>query len=191
MTVVAGQDKFLLDFAAAGSQALALSDQVGIAAGDLLWIDPTNPDRMEIMEIATLTGASTPQQPAQAALTYPLAFDHERNGVVSHATPLAPGIAKNFTRAVATGDTTLYLNNLTGVAGAVIEVSGDGLPSEYHSFQLYTTTSGADGYYRLPPIQRAAQLTLRAHHPPLTNVDFNFSPEYAFWENRVDFMFRP
>ena len=65
MVAVAGQDKTVMDFAAAVSQELVLSDRVGVVPGSLIWIDPTNADRMEIMEIATLNGSSNPQQPAQ------------------------------------------------------------------------------------------------------------------------------
>jgi hypothetical protein len=189
MTISPGQDKTLTEFAAAGSQELALSNRVGIGPGSLVWIEPGIDERMEIMEIAVLAGASTAQQPARATLTYPLAYHHARNVLVRHVLPQPPGFSKTFARAVYAGDTTLYLNNLTAVVVAFIEISGDGLPSEYHHFQLYTTTSGVNGYFRLPPIHRAAQLTLRARHPPLANVEIVLSPEYHHDENRVDFMF--
>ncbi|HVO70481.1 MAG TPA: hypothetical protein VMT24_10570 [Aggregatilineaceae bacterium] len=191
MIVATGQDKTLLDFSAAGSQTIALSDRVGISAGSLLWIEPANDDRMEIMEIAGLSGASTPQQPATATLTLPLAYDHTQDVLVQHVNPQPPGFSKTFSRIVYTGDTSLYLNNLTGVVPATIEITGDMLPAEYHHFKMYSATSGTDGYFRLPPVQRAGQLALRARHPPLANVEFNFSPSYHLYVNRVDFEFHP
>jgi hypothetical protein len=50
-------------------------------------------------------------------------------------------------------------------ATVAVEISGGPLLPEYHWAQTYQTVSDADGYFRLPPIHRLAQLELHATHP--------------------------
>src|SRR5262249_47669081 len=72
---VAG-NKFLLSDAAEGATSIRLSDQVSIAAGNILIIDASEPDLIEFISIASITGAGTADQPCTVTLNHPLAFEH-------------------------------------------------------------------------------------------------------------------
>jgi hypothetical protein len=187
-----GQNKMLENVGRAGSQVLDLSNATGLALGGLIRIDAQPPEQTEIIEVITLGGGSTSNQPTRITTRFPLAFDHPRGAVVRPVTPQAPGSSKSFTREAYAGDSTLYLNDLSSLAsGVFVEIAGDGLPPEYHSIFLYSTVSGSDGFFRLPPLHRAAQVTLNASSPPLADVNLIFSPDYRQVENRVDVVFRP
>jgi hypothetical protein len=200
MTPVSGQNKTLVEYAAAGSRIVKLSNRTGVQAGRFLAIEPANPERTEIMEIDAFDGASTVQQPARITLKHPLAFSHPRDALVQRVNLQTPPIfTKNFSRDAYAGDTSVYLNNLTSVTSVVIEIEGGSEPPEFHRFQFYSAASsstvshpnGAVGYYHLPPIHRAGVLSLRVSKPPLTAITLDFAPDYRQPENEVNFVFRP
>jgi hypothetical protein len=192
LITVLGQDKTLENFAPAGTRVLDLSNARGVNLGNLLRIDEGPLERTEIMEIMSLEGGSTPDQPARITTRFPLVLNHARGTLVRLINPQAPGVSKSFTREVYAGDSSLYLNDLTGLASReFVEITQNGLEPEYHSIVLYSAISGIEGFFRLPPVHRAAQVTLNARRPPLTDVNLTFSPDYQQDENRVDVIFRP
>lgn len=192
MTAQAGQDKALVAFAAAGSLRVHLSNSMQAQAGRFLAIEPDTPERMEVVQIAAIEVGPSADAPATATLTYPLAFNHARGTLAQRVTLTAPGAAKSITRSASAGDTSLYVNNLTGFAAGIVEVSNGVAAPEFHAARIYraTTVAGGDGYYRLPPIHRAAMLTLRARIAGFTDVALDFAPRYGQPENRLDFVFR-
>ena len=57
----------------------------------------------------------------------------------------------------------MFLDALTGLAATnQIEIAGGPQPDEYHNLLSFAVTSDADGYYRLPPLNRVAQLEIHA-----------------------------
>ncbi len=104
---------------------------------------------------------------------------------------LAPAPSNPFARDAIAGDTTVFLNGLAGLpvgVTAVVEVGGGGVAQlEHHLLERYETTCDADGFFRLPPISRVAQLEIRADdgaHPPVSQI---VAPDYQDREYAVAF----
>lgn len=190
LSPVAGDDKQLFEAAPAGANPIRLSNRQNLAVGDLLLIDADNPDLAESLAITAIKGASTPDQPARVTLAYPVVYPHRQNALIQKLNPQAPGFNQPLADAAIAGDSCVFLNSVSGLAGfSQIRLSGGPNPAEYHSIRLFTATSDADGYYRLPPLSRVAQLAVRAAKAPLTPVQTEFRPDYTVRENRLDFIF--
>jgi hypothetical protein len=78
-------------------------------------------------------------------------------------------------------DQVAFLAGMIGVSDGVVEIGGGVEPIEYQTATQYTTTSDADGFYRLPPLSRVASVKLQT--PALTLV---MSPDYGRHDNLVD-----
>jgi hypothetical protein len=187
VTPAVGQDKELLAATGPGSTVLRLSDQLGLNPSGIVMIDDGDPGLLELVRITAITGASDPALPATIAVAHPLARSHSMRAVVR---PVAIALqAPMDTLAVdaITGDTTLLLASSNTLGGpAFVEVSGGPNGLEYHALTPYTTTSNADGYYRLPPLSRVAQLSLEAQQLPFVPVPRTISPNYSVREQIVD-----
>jgi hypothetical protein len=190
ITPVMGQDKRLLSVATRGSANVRLSDRIGLAAGAVLLIDALDPDRREIVRVATVDATSAADQPALVTLVLPLAYEH-RDGVLARRATLQPAGATNALRQDAlAGDVCVFLNTMSGLNTAnVVEVFGGG-PNEFHDVGQFTTTSDANGYYRLPLISRVAQLVIRAEDGVHTPDVPTYCPDYHTPENRLNFALR-
>lgn len=187
---VAGDDKQLLDAVPAGANPIRLSNRQNLAVGDLLLIDAGNSDLAESLAIKAITGASTPDQPARVTLTYPLAYPHRQNTLIQKLNPQAPGVDEALADAAIAGDSCVFLNSVSGLAGfSQVRLGGGSNPDAYHRVSLFTATSDADGYYRLPPLSRVAQLKLQVAKAALKSVETEFRPDYTVRENRLDFIF--
>jgi hypothetical protein len=188
---VLGQDKQLLDAAAPGSVTVRLSDRVGLAAGRILQIDPMDPDRREISRIAAVDDTSAVDRAAVVTLEQPLALEH-RSGVLAQRANLTPAGPNNtFAQDALAGDTCVFLNAMSGLnTASVVEVLGGPGPNEFHDAALFTVTSDVNGYYRLPPISRVAQLLLRAADGVHVAATPTYCPDYDAPENRLNFSLR-
>ena len=187
-----GDDKVLLDDTPSGVNAIRLSNRQNLGLGDILLIDATRPDLAEFLAIQTIVGASTVAQPARITLDFPLAYAHRRNALVLRVNPQPFGPpGRDFAQDGLAGDTCVFLQDLAGLAGAreVRITGGPSLPEE-HRVRHFSVSSDADGFYRLPPLSRVAQLVIRAESAPLTPVQREFRPDYTRRENRMDFTFR-
>lgn len=188
---VVGDDKLLLDDVLAGGNSIRLTNRLNLSIGDILLIDANQPDIAEFIVITAITGASTPDQPASLTLAYPLARAHPRNALVQEVNPQPVMATKNFSTDALVGDTCVFLDNIAGLAAAnEAEIFG-GHPDEYHSLKRFSVTSDADGYYRLPPLSRVAQLEIHAEKiigPDTFKTTTTFRPDYQQWENRLDLM---
>ena len=138
-----------------------------------------------------MIGPADPTRPATVVFDTAFAFDHRAGALVQRTTPQPLGGNRAFAIDAIPGDSTVFLASLGGLAAGVVVRVADGLaPSEYHDLRLFSTTSDTDGYYRLPPISRVAQLQLRADSGTLTPVTTEFRPDYRLRENRLDFTFQ-
>lgn len=191
LPAVVGDDKSLLDAVLAGATQIRLTNRLNLTVGDILLIDANQPDIAEFIAINVITGASTPDQPARITLNYPLAHAHPRNALVQAVSPQPLGATKQVSVDALVGDTCVFLNNIAGLATAnEAEIFG-GSPDEYHSLKRFSVTSDADGYYRLPPLSRVAQLEIHAETIILAQTFQNtttFRPDYQQRENRLDLM---
>lgn len=188
---VVGDDKFLLDAVLAGATEIRLTNQQNLSLGDILLIDANQPDIAEFISINGITGATTPDQPARITLDYPLAHTHARDALVQEVNPQPFGGTKQLSVDALVGDTTVFLNNIAGLSTAnEVQVFG-GSPDEYHSLKRFSVTSDAEGYYRLPPLSRVAQLEIHAERVILAQTFKNtttFRPDYQQRENRLDLL---
>lgn len=193
MTPVPGEDKFLLEAVANGGTQLKLSDRINLSNGNVILLDADHPDLREYLTIAGVSGASTPDQPAEITLTHAIANFHRDGAVVRRATPQAPGMDNQFDRDAIAGDACVFLSSMTDLNPASVVEVFDGInPTEYHGLRRFTATSDADGFFRLPPLSRVAQLEVQADHsgPPVRTRTQIFSPDYAQLENRLDLTLR-
>jgi len=188
---VAGPDKQLLQDANANQVLLRLSDRKQIANGDILAIDPDNPERSEYIPIQSIAGASTDDQPATVTLSYPLQSTHRRGVIVHKVQFQQVGIATPLAVDAIAGDTCVFLNAVNNLGAAnLVVVQGGGGPTEYHAVSRFNSTSDAQGFFRLPPISRIAQCGLRAHHGAHPDLDVKFSPDYSNEICRLDFVYQ-
>lgn len=189
---VVGQDKHLLGNVAEGGTLLQLSDGINLNPGDIIEVDALDAERVEFLTIFSIAPSTTPTSVSRITLTHPLAAGHRRDVLVRRVIPQAPGFNNPFSRDAQAGDTCIFLNSMTDLGLAnVVEVSGAlGDPVEFHNINRFTTTSDADGYFRLPLLSRVAQLDIQADdggvHPTQSRT---LIPNYQDRENRVDFIF--
>jgi hypothetical protein len=192
----------VIEIAAAGQLQMRTADSVGLNAGDIVEIeydDPAlpqhDPARTEYVLVEAVDRLD-PSLPTTLTLVHDLAFRHGVNTFVRRVTPQAPGPAVPLARRALAGEECLFLTNLAGLLGAeVVEIRGDvdldGLPlePEYHRVFTFATVTDADGFYRLPPLSRAAQVTIQTVVGPDTPRRA-FNPDYSQPVNRCD-LIRP
>ncbi|HEY1749962.1 MAG TPA: hypothetical protein VGG29_01780 [Caulobacteraceae bacterium] len=150
-----------------GDAAVRLSDWQALAVGDILGFDIQDPGRAEYLAVTAITplGVSA-ALPASVTLAFPLARPHAAGSAATPMTPAAAGSANALARAGAVGDVSLFPAAMAGLdAGmSAVVVSGGGAPDEFHTAALVVAATDIDGYARLPPLHRVAQLRLRVHH---------------------------
>ena len=168
---LAGQAKSLDRPVAAGATVLRLSDGIGLVAGQILAIDPAGEGRLEYVGIASLGPASGPDAALDVTLDLPLRQSHFAGTLVDRTVSGAAGPANLLARAARAGDASIWTNGLAGIAAGTtaIEVSGGGLPAEYHASRIYRASSDAAGEYALPPLHRLASAELTVIHPGQPN----------------------
>lgn len=188
--------KGLLEEAPDGADTILLSNRIGLSVVNTLLIDAGNPDREEFIAIAAIEGGPSPDLPARVTLQHGLFHLHRRGVPVQRVNVQPLGAAHPLTVDAQAGDTCVFVNNVAGLsANDVVRLSGAGAgataPDEHHRLGLFSATSDADGFYRLPPLSRIAQVRLRAENPPLSPVQLDgFRPDYNLRENRLDIVFR-
>jgi hypothetical protein len=185
VTPVLGHDRSLLDDVAEGSEAVRVSDRVGLAVGVTVLVD-ADPALQELASVQAVAPVGAPDLPARLVFAHPLAFFHRRGARVRVVTPQPSGALHPFNRPASGGDICVFLNSMTGLSTAQeVEVIGGGPAPELHRSRRFVTQSDAEGRYRLPPLHRVAQLTVRATAGAST-ADVSFVPDYTRTENRLD-----
>lgn len=189
MVPVVGDARTLLEQAGASTARLRVSNSDGLAPGSILRVNSAS-GRWEFVTVLSVAGGSTADQPATITLTYPLRDEHAPGTDVIRVTPQAVGADMALGVDASEGDACVLLTSIAAIIPAtVIELHGGSSPGEYHVVSRFDTVSDADGFYRLPPISRVAQMEIEVTdgvHAPLTQ---SVSPDYALPENRVDFTF--
>jgi hypothetical protein len=196
-TSPAGEEKLLAAPAPSGSGTPALTDSVNLVAGtSVLAIDPGDPERQERIAVAALAPAFLPAEPVTATLRYPLRHDHAAGAVATRIVPGAPaGPAKQLADGASPGDRTVFLNDaaLPSLQGTVRIDAGAN--AEFQQYALFDVTSDAQGYFRLPPLHRVAQVEVEAvaaGHPDVSAANNNaivFQPGYGSVEAWLDVVF--
>lgn len=190
---VAGQDKRLLLTADAGQNRLRLSNRSGLAINGLLTIDRDDPAHREHILISDVEAVSYTDQAAWITLAHPLAHLHRENTVCLPSNLAASGPLNALGRDAIPGDVTIFPASLTGLAsGSTLEISGGTSAVEFHEGQFYRVVSDADGFFRLPPLQRAAMALIHSERLGLpTPADERFAPDYRRADNHLTVLFPP
>jgi hypothetical protein len=187
LTPVAGQDKVTVDAVPSGTNPFRLSDGINLNVGDVVIIDPSDPDLAEYLPVALIAKGSTPAELALVTFTYAPVLPHQKGTVVRKVLPGATGPAKAFTQDGWVGDICVFLSDVTDLAQAqAVEISGGTAPAEYRTGLTFLAQTDDNGYYRLPPLSRVAQLQVNASFLALT-LDQTFQPDYGLSENALDF----
>lgn len=192
LTMVMGADKALMDDIAASTNPIRLSDRSGLTTGNILLIDAEDPDLAEFIAIKNLTTTMPADQPATVTLQYGVIFPHRRGAIVRQVNPQPPGASQAVAVDAWAGDACVFLDDLGGLSGASeIEITGGPGPDEYHKATTFSVTSDADGFYRLPPLSRVAQLEVHAEKvigAQTFRATSVFRPDYQQRDNRLDFI---
>lgn len=151
-----------------GDASVVLPNWNGVAVGAVLGFDTQDPGLAEYPTVTAIIPLGLgADYPASVALAFPLARPHAAGGVVTPMVLSPAGAANPLGGLAQAGDMVVLPTAMTGLDGAMtaVVVSGGGAADEHHTARLAAATTGAGGYGRLPPVQRLAQLNLRAHHP--------------------------
>jgi len=177
-----------------GTTRLHVSNALGIVApGTFVDIDAGDVERVEYGEVVGIEAATTADQPAWITLALPVARPHRTGAEIRRVTPGAAGAARAVARDAAAVDPVLFLANVGGLtAGDTFTVTTVGPPQpppdEYHRVSMFDVVTDADGYYRLPPLSRVAQLTVRAQFGALAPVDRELRADFTQRSQRLDFV---
>jgi len=191
-SLAVGEEKSLNFPANSGSEHLLLSDRINLNVGDVLCLEPGRAELIEYIEIAAIDSSTSVEQPALVTLAYPTRKLHLDGRVCVRADLQALGGVANNALALDAyeNDQTLFLAALDDIDDSSLEIFDGVNPPEYHAVNLYSVLSDSEGFFRLPPVHRIAQMSIRASRADLPNpVDTVFSPDYDRVENRLDPIF--
>jgi hypothetical protein len=181
-------DKRLLTIADAGATELLLSNPENVAVGNLLEIDADDPERREWIVISATNGVQANDLPFTAVLSRPLARPHAAGVRVTARQPGAASAANAIDRPALAGDGTLFPATTSALTdGDVAEIRTPGEPNEFVQILAYRAVTDAHGAYRLPPLHRTAQVTIRATEGAGAQTQTR-APNYDLYENRLDFL---
>jgi hypothetical protein len=173
----------------AGATTLALSDAAGLAVGDVLAIDASDPERAEYLPLAGTPAGAQPGLPAEVTLAYGSKRLHKKDAVVQ-LVAVQLGMPVPLNHDAIAGDTCVFPQTMQGLTNAVyVRLSGTGIAGkeEYHRAYAFSVTTNAEGYYRFPGVSRVAQVLLHvtdgAHNPAQPP---NLRPDYDQPMNRLD-----
>jgi hypothetical protein len=192
LKVLKDPGRTLLEKVEPGSKLIYASTLQGLSPGDLIAIDVFDPERAEFHAIETVPTGSQAQS-GRLGLAIPLQRAHRNGARLQKAnTPNKSGAMYRLKEDARVGESCLFLDQLKILKTAHYVSIRDNSknPPEYHSVQFYTGESNSQGYYRLPPLSRVAQVELEASYKKLKAVKVVFSPDYSQTENQVDFIFR-
>jgi hypothetical protein len=185
--VITSDTSELLDDAPAGVGSIRLSNRLGLASGEIVRIDAGDLGRTEFLIVKSVAGSSDATQPAQIAVQYPGRVHHHSGATAERVTLAAPGPDNALVSDAIPGDATVLSAALNGIAGAATIEIHDGSPEpEYHGVALFSTTTDAGGFYRLPALNRVGQLELTADdgvNPPVRRI---VVPNYDLAQNLLD-----
>jgi hypothetical protein len=136
--------------------------------------------------VAAIVPGASPDDPATATLAHPLFWTHAVGAAVVPVALQPPGPVNPLAVAAIRGDACALLTGTAGLAsGDVVEISGGSAP-EYHHVRLFSTLSGPDGSFALPPLSRVAQARLRIADGVHPAVTLHHMPSYGRAEEHVD-----
>ncbi len=197
--MTAGASATLLNPANVGDTSILLSNQAGLAVGQVVALDAADPGRADYPAVASLTNLGAgPAFPTVVGLTLPLIRPHALGAVATQMSLGAAGTANGVTAEARAGDVTLVTAAVAGLptpptAPSGVAIAGGGTATvEYNMATLIGGVSDVQGYVALPPVHRAAQLRLRAHNAAEpTDLLFDVLLPLGAGALTLDFVFPP
>ena len=190
-------DRTLAGPAAAAEQAVAVDRRQnllplpGPVANRLLRIDAGDPSAAEYHTVATVQPPGAAADPARLGLELPLVFSH-RDGVrVERINPgalPAPPLSLALVGSTEAGDRCLFFDAPAAAPPPTgLRIAGGGAVDEFQRYSPLSAVTDGDGYFRLPPVQRMARVSLTVDDG-LGNVlpPIEIDPDYGEGEHRVD-----
>ena len=191
----AASPKNLVGNIAAGNIHIAISNVDDLSVGDLLQIDFDGGELSELIEIAEIEEVADlfyinhSNAFADITLAYPLAHNHVSGATVLQRIATTAGPIKTLALDTVRGDATLLLDNVAGwTSDDVIQLSSVSGADEYHLIDFYTTITDAEGYYRLPAMNRLGQLSIEARQGALSSSANRRIPDYNSHNNLIDIL---
>lgn len=189
---VAGDDKLLLEPAAAGATGIRLSDAKNLKPNDLLGLDFGDVHQEEMIAVKKIEAENAADLPAWVVLSWPLSQPHRGGKMAQRLERAWQDSPIELALDGHRGDACLFLSTLRGIAaGGYLRIVGSSLnaPDEYHRIRMFETKSDQEGFYQLPPLQRVAQVQLRASNKG-KNAEVTLQPDYGLYRNQVDFVLK-
>lgn len=177
----------------AGSYVITLNRRPAFSSGCLITLSPDDPARDEIHEILSLDAASNNTDFAEVRLKTPLAWTHRAGTQARVVTVSRTGPPNPLSSGAAAGDQTLLCTTLTGIEDrAAVKISSGpssaASENEYHWVRLYDVVSDSNGFYRLPPVSRIAQMRVDIEMNGEVLSTRVIAPRYPAHDQQVDFI---
>lgn len=189
LTEAALDEKYLVSPSMSQGSVLHISSISGLASGDLVVIDPNDPHKREIHQIASIEGAFDPLSPGKVVLKGVLSWAHTESSIVKKVSAAGSGSETSLSEDALAGDVTLLCSSLENLVGAsVIEITTATNEKELHWMRHYNVICDANGDYRLPPVSRAAQLIVEARQAGGSAATHVISPSYPAFEQYLEFL---
>jgi hypothetical protein len=187
MTPAALEEKRLLAGLDPGDTALRLSSRRNVIATSLLRIGKGDAQASEIRTVTNVVGLGGPDDAAVLTVDFPMLRSQAAGTRVDRMVPAAALLPLTFRAAAEVGDCTVLIDALPAAPVEALQIRSPGITDEYHDCNLYIATSDIDGYFRLPPLHRAAQVRLDVDDG-LAPAPFPFfiEPDYDGPEQWID-----
>ena len=178
----------LLFDVAPGDTRIVVDRGGGLVATAVIGIDRGDADRVEHIEVLSVTAPTDPESPAIFDLRFALQRRHRASAPVERVTPTGPALLANLTDDGRPGDPTLFVNSVAAFAPnpTTVQISGGTAATEYATCARYRVTTNGEGYETFPPISRVAAVEVSAALGAKTSPPRRVSPDYLVFEHRVD-----
>lgn len=198
LPVVVGDDRVFARPIAAGEAAVRVTTGQNLLpppaplANRLLLIAPDDPLVAEYQTIATLELVGAVDEPAELGFDLPLCRAHREGTRVTRINaPLAlPPTPQALRDATAPGDYCLFLDDVSTLAtSGTLRLTGGGAADEFQRYAQLAVKSDADGYFRLPPLQRMARVAITIDDGLGHVQTIELDPQYGVAEQRIDVVY--
>jgi hypothetical protein len=192
MPTVAEPPRVLIAEAGPGSTTVAVSQSVGLVAGDVIGFELADPERREYIEIKAVHASNDPSSPATLDLELAIKRRHAAEATVQKTNSPALGApVATLVETAMPGDVTLFVNSVAPLGPTqLVRISGGTAVPEYASCLLYRAVSDPAGYYRFPELHRVAAICVQATRtlpaPAADSGPVLFNPNYALYHNGLD-----
>jgi len=185
--VPAGDEKQLVRAARAEETAIRISNRRNLVPGNLVRIDTGDRVRSETRTVDSVLGVGGNDDPATVTLDQPLRRAHSPGARVDRSPPPLGPLPLELKSAAVVGDHSVFVDALPALPAPALRIASAGVADEYHDCLRYEATSDAQGYFRLPPIHRVAQIRLDVLDGVApTPAKFFVDPDYTDREQWLD-----